>query len=117
MVHGRNVRQTSVHVADIVSIDRVDLGDGYHFELSVRGKGRMKVAADVFQPIEPLREALTAMNPDIQFNRRDGNLCGSCGGSIYPADSMPSIAKIIRVSRGGVCPICGEPFSKFGRFV
>ena len=112
-----NVPPTSVPVADIVSIDRVEVGDGHHFELSVRGKGRMSVAADVFQPIDPLRDVLLAKNPHIQFGRRDGIICGACGGLIFPPGSEPSMGEITRLWRGGVCPLCGEPFPKYRRFV
>jgi hypothetical protein len=112
-----NVPPTNVPVADIVSIDRVDVGEGYDFELSVRGKGRMRVAADVFQPIEPLREALLARNPDIHFGQRDGIICGACGGFVFPPGSMPRMSQVIRLWRVGRCPVCGEPFPKYGRFV
>ena len=101
----------------VLCVATAALCDGHHFELNVRGKGRMKVAADVFQRIESLREALLAINTDIQFGQRDGSICGLCRGSIFPPGGMPSIRDIVRITRGGVCPLCGEPFPKYGRFV
>lgn len=112
-----NLPPTSVVVADIVSIDRVEVGDGHHFELSVCGKGRMRVAADVFQPIDPLRDVLLAKNPHIRFGRRDGIICGACGGSVFPPGTVPRMSEVIRLWRRGVCPRCGEPFPTDGRFV
>ena len=107
----------SVPVADIVSIDKVGWSNEYDFVLTVRGKGRMKVEKAVFEPIKPLREALLAINRDIQFGERHDGRCGACGGLIFPPGSDPSIGGFARLWRSGVCPLCGEPFPKFGRFV
>ncbi len=77
----------------------------------------MRVARDVFEPIEPLRETLQAIKPGICFGSQSANHCRNCGADLFPGGEIPSIPNAMRLILNAKCPACDRPLPTFGQFV
>ena len=103
-------RPVGVPIDDVIAIDRVTMTDAAdRFEVVVRGRGRMAVPVEVFEPIDPLRAAVRAINPGVRFGDHAGTHCRACGADLYPDGGRWT-------KRRPACPTCGEPVARLGRF-
>jgi hypothetical protein len=86
------------------------------YELDVRGRGRLRVEADLLQPIGPVRAAVTSANPAVRFVERPDNECGACGEPIWTVARLPGGMTMTMDQPRDRCLACGAKVPRPGQF-
>ena len=103
-------RPAAFPIDDLISINQIIMPEGpVAHEITLRDGGRVAVTTSAFDPIEPLRAAVRAINPGVRFGTHSGVHCRACGASLVPSVGRPSIRELIEHARRPTCPACGEP--------
>jgi hypothetical protein len=108
----------SVPVADVrrVTYIRSTSDAASWYELDVRGRGRLRVEADLLQPIGPVRAAVTSANSAVRFVDRPDNECGGCGEPIWTVTRLPGGLTMTVDQPRDRCPVCGASVPRPGQF-